>query len=113
MVIGNLFGSIPAELPEELFETLLQREGLHLERIVSRGHITAPDQWYDQQWDEWVVLLSGSATLRFATGEVHKLTAGDHLMIPAHHRHRVDATANGVDTIWLALHLQPVSDPNL
>lgn len=38
--------------------------GVRVERIVSQGHVTPPGQWYDQDWDEWVSLLSGAARLR-------------------------------------------------
>ncbi|NTV46153.1 MAG: hypothetical protein HGB11_06455, partial [Chlorobiales bacterium] len=41
---------------------------MRLERIVSEGHATPGGEWFDQEWDEWVILLSGSATLRFNTG---------------------------------------------
>jgi cupin 2 domain-containing protein len=102
----NLFQAIPAQLPQELFETLLQRDGLRLERIVSRGHTTPPGEWYDQEWDEWVCLLSGSATLQFAGGESNQLTPGDYLLIPAHCRHRVTASDERQESVWLALHLE-------
>lgn len=101
----NLFHNIPATLPTELFDTLLQRDGLRLERIVSAGHTTPPGEWYDQAWDEWVILLSGSATLHFEGEAPQQLTPGDYLLIPAHRRHRVEATDQQVQSVWLALHL--------
>lgn len=106
MEIANLFNEIPEQLPEELSDTLLQRNNIKLERIVSQGHTTPPGQWYDQEWDEWVILLSGSATLSFEHGESHQLAPGDHLLIPAHHKHRVEATAQQEKSVWLALHLK-------
>ncbi len=105
MNIANLFQGIPQQLPQELFETLLQRDGVRLERIVSLGHSTPPGEWYDQAWDEWVILLSGSATLQFEGGKLHKLLPGDHLLIPAHSRHRVEQTDRREKSVWLALHL--------
>ncbi len=102
----NLFTGIPEQMPEELFDTLLQREGVKLERIVSHGHTTPPGEWYDQPQDEWVVLLSGSATLKFDNGETRHLTPGDHLLIPAHCKHRVEATDQQDKSVWLALHLE-------
>jgi cupin 2 domain-containing protein len=102
---GNLFHAIPQRLPQELCETLLQRGGVRLERIVSHAHTTPPGEWYDQGWDEWVVLLSGSATLQFEGGELMPLTPGDHLLLPAHCRHRVACTDERGQSIWLALHL--------
>ncbi|MCW8919519.1 MAG: cupin domain-containing protein [Gammaproteobacteria bacterium] len=101
----NLFNLTPQRLPQELCETLLQRQGVRLERIVSHAHTTPPGEWYDQAWDEWVVLLSGSATLKFESGELMPLTPGDHLLIPAHCRHRVESTDKRQQSVWLALHL--------
>ncbi|MEN8171238.1 MAG: cupin domain-containing protein [Pseudomonadota bacterium] len=102
---SNLFQDIPESLPQEILETLLQRDGLRLERIVSDGHATAEGEWYDQEWDEWVILLSGSATLLFENGESRQLIPGDYLLIPAHCRHRVEATDQQEKSVWLALHL--------
>lgn len=106
----NLFHAIPQRLPQELCETLLQRQGVRLERIVSHAHATPPGEWYDQAWDEWVILLSGSATLKFANGELMPLTPGDHLLIPAHCRHRVESTDERQQSVWLALHLDAGDD---
>ena len=106
MADGNLFANIPGDLPEELIDILLEREGLRIERIVSSGHASPPDFWYDQATDEWVVLLSGSAGLSFedSPDEV-VLNPGDYLFIAAHRRHRVEWTNPDGDTVWLALHL--------
>lgn len=101
----NLFASLPPEgAPEEAFATLLAAPGARIERIVSRGQASPPGFWYDQAEDEWVAVLAGAATLRFAdTPELRHLTPGDHVWIVAHRRHRVEATAD--PTIWLAVHL--------
>jgi cupin 2 domain-containing protein len=105
--VANLFAAIPADLPEELFTPLLARPGLKLERIVSRGHVTPPGQWYDQEQAEWVLLVSGSAVLRLTEpDETLRLQPGDHLLIPAHRRHRVEETVSEGETVWLALHLE-------
>ena len=63
----NLYDKIPSTLSEELFQTLLERGGVRIERIVSDGQATPPGKWFDQGWDEWVLLISGEATLRFET----------------------------------------------
>jgi cupin 2 domain-containing protein len=87
----------------ERFEELLRRPGVRIERIVSAGHTTPPSQPYVQAWDEWVMVLEGSARL-FLTGlgEV-ALAAGEHLLIPAGVSHLVTYTAD--PTIWLAVHM--------
>ena len=101
----NIFKKIPATLPHELFETILARGSFKLERIVSRAHATPPGKWYDQEKNEWVLLLSGSACLRIeGSDHLTVLAPGDYLFLPAHLKHRVEWTAPDTDTIWLALH---------
>jgi len=104
--LGNLLADLPQPLPEELFQTLLERPGCRLERIVSRGHATPQGQWYDQAWDEWVLLFKGAAALEIEGREaLLELHPGDHLLLPAHQRHRVAWTDPAGETVWLALHL--------
>ncbi len=102
---GNLYAGLPEILGEELFESLLERPGLRLERIISLGQATPPGQWYDQPGDEWVVLLRGRAALRFEDGDTLTLGPGDFVLIPAHRRHRVEWTDAEEHCLWLALHL--------
>lgn len=107
--IPNIFDDIPKSLPTELFQTLITTHNVRIERIVSDGHATPVDSWYDQAWDEWVLLLSGSAGIVFeAESQEHKLKAGDYLLIPAGCRHRVAWTDPHVQTVWLALHFGQV-----
>lgn len=103
---GNLFAGLPATLASEQFEGLLHTESCRLERIVSSGQATPAGEWYDQGWDEWVVLLQGRATLRFAGEDAARLlNPGDYVFIPAHCRHRVEHTSEKPPAVWLALHL--------
>jgi cupin 2 domain-containing protein len=103
---GNIFANIPDQSGEELFETILEKPGTRLERIVSYGQATPEGQWYDQKHDEWVMLLSGSADLQLE-GEVEPrhLRSGDYLLLPARCRHRVLRTDIEVKTVWLAIHI--------
>lgn len=104
---GNLFAAIPDGIAEELFEVLLERPAVKLERIVSAGHATPTGRWYDQERDEWIVLLRGNATLLFdGEPEPRRLGPGDYVLIPAHCRHRVEWTDPTTQTVWLALHVQ-------
>lgn len=106
--VGNLYRDIPAELPEEFIEVLGETGAFRLERIVSRGHASAPDQWYDQARSEWVVLLQGAARLRIeGQAEPINFCPGDALTLPAHTRHRVEWTDPDQETVWLALHYEP------
>lgn len=100
----NLFDRIPAELPEELFETLVRTEAVHIERIVSRGHATPEGEWHDQEHNEWVLLVQGAAQLVFDDGRGVAMGPGDWLEIPARCRHRVAWTDPGQETVWLAVH---------
>ena len=99
----NLFDDIPKTLPDELFTDLLVHSNVRIERIVSKGHASAPDAWYDQDDGEWVIVLQGAARLEIADkGEV-SLGVGDHIFLPAHCRHRVAWTDPDETTIWLAV----------
>ena len=91
----------------EQIDVLLETAGVRLERIVSMAHATPAGEWYDQDADEWVALLSGSAALRFEDEATpRELRRGDCLLIAAHRRHRVEWTDAREPTIWLALHLR-------
>ena len=104
--VKNIFSLPPETSTEEVFETIIENnEQFRLERIVSKGHITPEGFWYDQDHDEWVLLIAGSATLLFeSTGRAVDLKPGDFLNIPAHERHRVVSTDKDRETVWLALH---------
>jgi len=89
----------------EVFEPLAATDHFLFERIVSYGHATPPGQWFDQPRDEWVVLLSGAARMRFeGNDQVVEIGPGDSLRIPAHCRHRVEWTTPDSESVWLALH---------
>lgn len=103
--VQNLLTSLPTGFPEELFEPLLVAPGLRIERIVSHGHASPADLWYDQPQGEWILLLRGAARLQFADpAEIIPLQAGDSLNIPPHRKHRVDWTPPDEPTVWLAIH---------
>ena len=101
---ANLFANLPAPMAEEGFDILLEAENVTIERIVSHGHNSPASGWYDQSRHEWVVVLQGEGLIAFDNGEEVTLRAGDHLVIPAHRRHRVARTAPDQDTVWLAVH---------
>ncbi len=101
---SNIYGNIPDKLKEELFERIIENENLKLERIVSDNHSTKENFWYDQEKNEFVLLLKGSAQLKFDDGKDTTLLPGDYLVIPAHKKHRVEKTSSKEKTFWLALH---------
>jgi cupin 2 domain-containing protein len=101
----NLFDGFPSTLQEEFIQTLAESDAIRIERIVSDGHATPPGEWFDQDRDEWVLLVSGGATLLFDDDAVPLILGpGDHVRIPANCRHRVERTDTGQKTIWLAVH---------
>lgn len=103
MARGSLY-ELPENLPDgEFIEDLLLTPNLRMERILSRGDVTPPGEWYEQDRDEWVVLLSGGAILEYGTGERDVLAQGDWVLIPAHRRHRVAWTSSDPPCLWLAL----------
>lgn len=99
---GNLLADLPSIAPEERFETLFATPVCRVERIVSFGQASPPGFWYEQDEDEWVVLLVGSAMLAFDDGQRLGLRAGDWVTLPARCRHRVDVVSD--DAVWLAVH---------
>lgn len=100
---ANILAGVPSGLPAELVTTLLEARSVRIERIVSHGHKSADEFWYDQQQNEWVVVLQGAARLRFEN-EAFEMNVGDCVNIPAHSKHRVEWTTPDEPTIWLAVY---------
>jgi len=107
MEIINIFDAIPAHLPEEISQTMLDGDGIRIERIVSNGQASPEGFWYDQSEHEWVLLLEGSAGLEIEGEDaVCNLRKGDYVLLSAHQRHRVAWTDADSETIWLAIFFQ-------
>ncbi len=106
---GNIFAGVRAAAlcGDEQVSEILACPGFKIERIVSTGQASPPGFWYNQAWDEWVMILKGAAQLRFENeADARALTAGDYVFIPAHTRHRVDWTSADEPAVWLAVHHQ-------
>ncbi len=104
-VINKIFEKIPENLEDEYFENILKNRDFLLERIITIGQITPKETWLCEDTDEWVLLLSGAAKLKFKSdGHLQDLMPGDHLTIPAGTYHRVEWTVPDEKTVWLALH---------
>ncbi len=71
-----------------------------MERIYSKAYTCG--EWYEQEQDEFVLLLSGSASLDFETSKVH-MAAGDWIVIEKGVRHRVASTSMEPACVWLAV----------
>ena len=104
MPLKNIFESIPDNLDEEVFEQLIQSEHVKIERIISKGHRSPESGWYDQEQNEWVIVLKGEAVISIEDEIDVNLKAGSHINIPAHKRHKVSWTDPETETIWLAVH---------
>jgi cupin 2 domain-containing protein len=101
--LGDVSGLDLAPGSPEPVEVLAAGPSGRIERIVSAGHTTPPGHWYDQEEDEWVALLQGTATLEWADGTTTALAAGEAVLIPARRRHRVVATSAAPPAIWIAV----------
>ncbi|MDD2586622.1 MAG: cupin domain-containing protein [Syntrophomonadaceae bacterium] len=110
--MGNLLELPPIshDENEEIFEALLPDKGVLIERIISIGQASPENFWYDQERDEWVVVLQGSAKLTWIDGRHLELKPGDWVFIPAHDKHRVEWTSSNPPCIWLAVHGALIED---
>ena len=105
MDIGNIFSGIQKQTPDEILETVLRTHQFKIERIIAKGHATAEGEWYDQDKNEWVLVLKGNAGVLFEGDDgTVTLKTGDYINIPAHRKHRVEWTDPEEETIWLAIH---------
>ena len=101
--ITNIFDELPQHLPKELVQTLIRAANVRIERIISHGHASPADFWYDQPQHEWVIVLKGAARIQFEDAMV-EMKPGNFMNIPAHKRHRVEWTTPDEPTVWLAVH---------
>ena len=86
--------------PARRVDRLIAFANAVVEQILS-GRLERPADYLQEQ-DEWVVLLSGGATLEVG-GETVELSARDWLFLPSGLPHRLVETEPG--TNWLAFHL--------
>lgn len=102
---GNLFDALETARESESFTDILTRPGIRIERIVSHGQATPPDEPMVQAHDEWVILLSGTAGLRLQGEDERTLKPGDYCWIPRGIQHWVTWTDPDQPSLWLAVHL--------
>jgi cupin 2 domain-containing protein len=100
----NILSGIPEVLPQELEQFLLEHEHVSIRRILSKGHSAPAQGWYEQQDNEWVLVVKGEGILEFADNSERHMHEGDYCFIPALKKHRVKWTAQQEVTIWLAIH---------
>ncbi len=102
--MNNIFDQLPEDLQSEVIEDILKSDKLRIERIISKGHTSPPTEWYDQEQNEWVIVLQGEAVIEFEEAGEQRMLRGSYANIPAHSRHRVKWTTPESETIWLAIH---------
>jgi cupin 2 domain-containing protein len=102
--LQNIFHDLPELSDQEELSILFQNPCATIERIVSQSYSSPAGFWYDQDEDEWVVVVRGKAILEFEGGEFVRMQEGDYVTIPRHVKHRVRHT--DPKTIWLAVHIR-------
>ncbi|HDS16574.1 MAG TPA: cupin domain-containing protein [Proteobacteria bacterium] len=102
---SSLLTNIPHYLPQEVFETICRGDNLRIERILSWGQASPEGFWFDQDDNEFVVLIQGRALLRIeGRKEPLRLEPGDYINLAAHVKHRVEWTEPDAVTIWLVIY---------
>lgn len=102
--IFNFLKNIPEKSNEEIFQTVVSNENIKIERIISYGQRTPENYWYDQDEDEFVMIIKGEAKIKYDDGKIYHLLEGDSLYIKAHQKHRVVSTSD--PAVWLALFIK-------
>jgi len=100
---NNILKQFPDELREEHFQDLISSPNVRIERILSKGHTSPESGWYDQDENEWVIVLDGAGIIEFEDGTEIKLSKGDYLNIPGNKKHKVKWTEPDKVTVWLAI----------
>ena len=98
----NVFEELPIDKSEERFFEIFKNETIKIEKIVSNGQTSPDNFWYEQEQNEFVLLLEGFAILEFEDKEI-ELKKGDCINIKAFEKHRVKLTSLDESTIWFAV----------
>ena len=101
---NSIYAQIPSAVKDkEIFEELLKHDNIRIERICSSGQVSPEGFWYDQDENEWVIVLQGNAIIEFADKRRSELSKGDYIFLPSHNKHRVAYTSEKPECIWLAI----------
>ena len=105
-IVKNIFDNIKVDKQNEQFFDLINSKNVRIEKIVSNGQKSEDNFWYDQDENEFVIVLQGSSILQIIQNSEEKeiaLNKGDFYNIKAHEKHRVKYTSLNEPTIWLAI----------
>lgn len=102
---GNIFTDSADTSINEFTDILASSNdgSMRIERIISEGHVSPADFWYDQDESEWVIVIHGRAELEFMNHGTLSLSPGDWVMIEPHEKHRVTYTSANPKCTWLAV----------
>ena len=100
---SNIFDKIPDNIDKEIFNDIVKTKKLRIERIISKGQTSPDSGWYDQDENEWVMVIEGCGVIAFFDGSKIKLNKGDYVNIPKHTKHKVIWTDTNNITLWLAI----------
>lgn len=101
---SNFLSLVPEQVDEEIFQDIVKTGNVTIERIISHGHSSPETGWYDQEKNEWVMVVEGEAIIEFENEQQIRLNQNDFLLIEPHQKHRVKWTTPDRKTIWLAVH---------
>jgi cupin 2 domain-containing protein len=99
----NIFDKVNVDKSNEEFIKILREKNIRIERIVSNGQKSDEGFWYDQDENEFVLLLDGDAILEFENNKEVELKKGDFIDIKAREKHRIKYTSTTQPTVWLAV----------
>ncbi|MGH3135900.1 MAG: cupin domain-containing protein [Gaiellaceae bacterium] len=110
---GTSFGSTSRSRPKSFSSRSRQARRFSWSGSSRRVNSTPGGEWLEQERDEWVVLLDGDAELVYDDGAMLRLDTGDHVLIPAMVRHRVEWTRADLPCVWLAVYADDLSRPGV
>jgi cupin 2 domain-containing protein len=96
----SIFDKLPP-LEDEIFEVLHKQKGIKISHIISSSKLKSIE--YDQEEDEFVLLLEGEALLEIE-GKEKMIKKGEYLFLPAHTKHKVLEVKQ--NTHWLAIYIK-------
>ncbi|MCL5730198.1 MAG: cupin domain-containing protein [Candidatus Pacearchaeota archaeon] len=106
--IENLFTGIQKpENEPEIFKNIKLMENARIE-LVRSNYNEIPSRIYDQEEDEFVMIVKGRAKLLLEQNdkpEIVEINPGDYLTIPRHMKHKVMETEK--DTYWVTVLYSP------
>ena len=102
MNTANIFDNIFIDKKNEQVFDILKKDNIRIEKIVSNGQKSEKDFWYEQEENEFIMVIDGDAIIEFEDKEC-ELKKGDYLIIEKMIKHRVKYTDTNGPTIWLAV----------